>query len=75
MKLSKKQFTDRVKTILSLSKTYVASIEKQRAVIEDQCESLAAHDPELAKLVLQADLAAVNAYNTLIKYISTRTEN
>lgn len=75
MKLSKKQFTERVNTILSISKTYVASIEKQKHLIEDQCESLAAHDPELAKLVLQADLAALGAYNTLIKYISTRTEN
>lgn len=75
MKLSKQQFKDRLTTILSLSKSRAANLEKQRHIIEEQCKLLAAHDPNLAHLVAEADMASLRILNELIRYIGSRVEN
>lgn len=75
MKLTKQQFNDRVTAILNISKTRAASLEKQRLIIEEQCELLAAHDPKLAKLVAEADFSSLRVLNEIIKYIGSRVEN
>lgn len=76
--MTKREFEERVKLILETSKRnadamsgWLASGSAHERVISE----LAGHDPELAKLVQEADTCALEPLNRIVRYLSQRVEN
>lgn len=73
----KADFDAAVATILASSKANADNLSTLVAtgLYDDRIRVLLEHDPELARLVKEADTAAIEPLNRIVRYLSRRCDN
>ena len=77
MSMSKTDFNQAAQGILAASKANAQSLAvlKDAGLYEQQNRRIEEHDPELARLLREADFASLEPLNRIVRYLSARTEN
>jgi hypothetical protein len=77
VKIDKEEFNRRVGVINSLATAAHRRLTIERNSIEynEDITALAEHDPKFAQLCMEADFAALEPLNKLIRYLAAKLEN
>ena len=76
-RLTKQDFNAQLQGILAATKANAQALSTARdaGLYDQQHKAIAEHDPELAKLLREADFAAIEPLNKIVKYLGSRVEN
>lgn len=72
--LTKKEFNAMTKNILNAAKNKLAAMEQDLPLVNGLADDLSTFDPQLGRLLSEADNAMIEPLKRLIKHISSCTE-